>query len=71
MPCFYVMNSHDFSVKMEVAEVNNKMLSHLPQIYPNCLDLDSQRYIKSSNLACCWFTMVLGHVSFPNDCKQQ
>lgn len=38
---------------MEVVEINSEVLSRSPLIYVNCLDLDSQTYIKLSNLACC------------------
>ena len=50
---------------MELLEVNADVLSPSPLLYVNCLDLDSQSYVKSANLACCRFPTVLAHVSFP------
>ena len=56
---------------MELLEVNADVLSPSPLLYVNCLDLDSQSYVKSANLACCRFPTVLGHVSFPKDLRER
>ena len=65
------MLTRDLSFAMELLKVNAIVLSPLPLFYVNCLDLDSQSYVKSANLACCRFSTVLGHVSFPKDLREQ
>ena len=47
------------------------MLADSPLLYVNCLDFNSQTYIQSSNLACCRFLTVLGHVSFPKKLRER
>ena len=52
---------------MGLLGVNADLLSPSPLLYVYCLDLDSQSYVNSSNLACCRFLTVMGHISFPKD----
>ena len=47
------------------------MLADSLLLYVNCLDFNSQTYIQSSNLACCQFLTVLGHVSFPKNLRER
>ena len=57
----------DLAFAMGLLGVNADLLSPSPLLYVNCLDLDSQSYVNSLNLACCRFLTVMGHVSFPID----
>lgn len=52
------------------SKINSEVLSRSRLIYLNCLDLHSQTYIKLSNLAC-QFSTVMGHVSFPNALRER
>ena len=63
------LNNNEYKQKNKTK--NSEVLSHSAVIYVNCLDLDSQMYIKSSNLACCRFLTVLGHVSFHADLRER
>ena len=56
---------------MELLEENASPLSDSPLLYVHCLDFNSQSYIGSSNLACCRFLTVLGHVSFPKALRER
>ena len=56
---------------MAFLKENADALSPSPLLYVNCLDLDCQTHIQSSNLACCRFLTVLGHVSFPRDLRER
>ena len=56
---------------MELLEKNASMLSASSMLYVHCLDFDSQSFIKSCNLACCRFSTVLGHVSFPKELRER
>ena len=58
-------------INMELLEENASVLSDSPLLYFHCLDFDSQSYIGSSNLACCRFLTVLGHVSFPKELRER
>ena len=69
----YIINSmliRDLPFEMGLLRVNADLLSPSPLLYVNCLDLDSQSYVNSSNLACCRFLTVMGHVSFPKDLRE-
>ena len=59
----------DPAFAMGLLGVDAELLSLSPLLYVNCLDLDSQSYVNSSNLACCRFLTVMGHVSFPKDLR--
>ena len=75
--CFasnYIINSmliRDLAFEMGLLGVNADLPSPLPLLYVNCLDLDSQSYVNLSNLACCRFLTVMGHVSFPKDLRER
>ena len=56
---------------MELLEEKASMLSSSPLLCVHCLDLNGQTYIHSSNLACCRFLTVLGHVSFPKNLRER
>ena len=63
----YIINSmltSDLAFAMGLLGVNADLPSPSPLLYVNCLNLDSQSYVNSSNLACCRFLTVMGHVSF-------
>ena len=62
--------SRDHSFAMELLEENASMLTAL-SLYIHCLAFDSQSFIKSCNLACCRFSTVLGHVSFPKELRER
>ena len=50
--------------------MNSEVLSPSPLIFVNCVDLDSQIYIKSSNLVCCLFFNDRW-ISFPKDLRER
>ena len=65
----YIINSmliRDLAFGMGFLGVNADLLSPSPLLYVNC-----QSYVNSSNLACCRFLTVMGHVSFPKDLREQ
>ena len=51
--------------------MNASLLSGSLLLYVHCLDFNSQSYIESSNLACCRFLTVLGHISFPKELRER
>ena len=63
--------TRDPSFTMELLDVNASFLSASPVLYVHCLDFDSQSHIVASNLACCKFLTVLGHVSFPKSLRER
>ena len=70
----YNINSmliRNLAFAMGLLGVNADLPSPSPLLYVNCLDLDCQSYVNSSNLACCRFLTVMGHVSFPKDLRER
>ena len=69
---YYQVDSVTWSIiNMELLEENALLLSDSPLLYVHCLDFNSQSYIGSSNLACCRFLTVWGHVSFPKELRER
>ena len=56
---------------MGLLEENASLLSDSPLLYVHCLDFNSPSHIGSSNLACCRFLTVLGHVSFAKELQER
>ena len=70
----YIINlslTRDPSFSMELLDVNASFLSVSSMLYVHCLDFVSQSHIVASNLACCKFLTVLGHVSFPKSLRER
>ena len=68
---YYQLDVVDLAFAMGLLGVNADLLSPSPLLYVNCLDLDNQSYVNSSNLACCRFLTVMGHVRFPKDLRER
>lgn len=58
-------------IPMELLKVNASTFSGSPLLYFHCLDFNSETYISSTNLACCRFLKVLGHVCFPKTLRER